>query len=131
VSHVDGPSREPDPLKPPEEGLLEGMGFGEPQPVEPLPGEPPLEAPGAAGEQAEPAAGKKKREKKRKKDRKEKIATEEVPGGKSGPSLFARIRQASPYTVTLAVAAGALFIGIVFLVLYLGRYGFQISPPRP
>jgi hypothetical protein len=139
VSHVDGTKPEPDPLKLPEEGLFEGMAFGEQQPGELPPAESPLAAAAAAEAEAGateaeegPADRKnKKREKKRKKDRKE---TEKVTAGVSpeaaGPSLWTKISRASPYTVLLAVALAGLVIGSLLLVLELGGYGFQFSPRK-
>ena len=137
MSHVDGTKPEPDPLKLPEEGLFEGMAFGDQQPGE----SPPAESPLAAAAAAEAEAGateaeegpadrkKKKREKRKKKDRKEKDAAG-VAAEASGPSLLDRLRQSSPYTVMLAVALAGLLIGVLLLVLELGSYGFQFSPRK-
>lgn len=139
MSHVDGTNPESDPLKLPEEGLFEGLPFGDQQPGELPPAESPLAAAGAAEAEAGAAEAeegpadrkKKKREKKRKKDRKE---TEEETAGVSpeaaGPSFLARLGQSSPYTVMLAVALAGLAIGCLFLVLELGGYGFQFSPRK-
>jgi len=138
VSHVDGTKPEPDPLKLPEEGLFEGMALGEQQPGELPPPESPLAAAAAAEAEAGateteegPADRKKKRDKKKKKDRKEKEKeTAGVLPEAAGPSLLARLGQSSPYTVMLAVAAGALFIGIVLLVLELDSYYRFLDPLR-
>lgn len=43
-------------------------------------------------------------------------------------SFWARVGQANPYTVMLAVAAAALLVGIGVLLIELSRYGFQVRP---
>ena len=137
MSHVDGTKPEPDPLKLPEEGSLEMMAFdgslaGEPPPAQsPLAAAAAAEAEAGATEAEEGPADrkKKKREKRKKKDRKEKEAAG-VAAEASGPSLLDRLRQSSPYTVMLAVALAGLLIGVLLLVLELGRYGFQFSPRK-
>jgi hypothetical protein len=137
VSHVDGTKPEPDPLKLPEDGLLDMMAFDGPATEESPPAESPLAAAAAAEAKAgateaeeRPADRKKKnREKKKKKDRKEKETAGVAPEA-SGPSFFARISQSSPYTVMLAVALAGLLIGVLLLVLELGSYGFQFSPRK-
>lgn len=43
-------------------------------------------------------------------------------------SFWARLGQANPYTVMLAVAAAALVVGIGVLLIELSRYGFQVQP---
>ena len=127
MSHADPPG--PDPLNLPDDGLMDPMAFD----AQPPGGTAPADA------EAESAEGpldpkKKKREKKAKKERKEKkakkekVARVEARGDGAGPSLAAKIRQASPYTVMLAIALASLVIATAILVLYLGRYDFKFRP---
>ena len=139
MSQADRTNPESDPLSLSDEGLFDRLPLGAEQPGEPPPPDSPLAAAAAETEaspaetEEEPAGRKKKREKKKRekrtKDRKEKEAAG-VGTEPAGPPLLARLRQASPYTVLLAVALAGLVIGCLFLVLELGGYGFQFSPRK-
>jgi hypothetical protein len=136
VSHADDTS--PDPLKLPEKGLKlpeDGLFESTPFADEPAAATPDalLVEPAAAETELEPADGKKKKREKKKKERKEKKpakkpAKAERPAKPPGPPLWTKIRRASPYTVMLAVAFGALVISVATLVLYLKNYDFKIHP---
>ncbi|MGQ9576326.1 MAG: hypothetical protein ACUVUC_13510 [Thermoguttaceae bacterium] len=127
MSPAQGSNPEGDQLKPAEEGLLDAMAFDEQGSGEgPNADSPTLAmAPAPEDAQAEPEEEppEEKPRRRRKRDRKEL-----GPAEASGPAWLARLREASPYTVMLAVALGALVIGVLILVMELGRYGFRFRP---
>jgi hypothetical protein len=64
--------------------------------------------------------GKKKR-KKKEKEKKEK---------EKGPGLLEKLGSTSPYVIMLGISLLAIIIGIVCLLMELGRYGGQIKPTQ-
>lgn len=52
---------------------------------------------------------------------------EEEEAGPEKESIFSRLAQASPYTVMLGLSLAAILMAILFLVLEMGGYGFDIK----
>lgn len=49
---------------------------------------------------------------------------------KKGPGFLERLRSTSPYVVLLGISLLAIIIGILCLLMELGRYGGQIKPTQ-
>jgi hypothetical protein len=111
----------------PEEPAAELSGAAEPMTAEP-------EAAGAEQEQAvaegevelEPVKLEQQAVEQQKKEEKE----EEEEEKEARPSIFARMAEASPYTVLLGAAFVALVVGVVFLLLELKTYDFDIRAKK-
>ncbi|MFC1596809.1 hypothetical protein ACFL5Q_02575 [Planctomycetota bacterium] len=60
----------------------------------------------------------------------EEEAEEKEKKKKKGPSFLEKLRSTSPYVVLLGISLLAIIIGIMCLLMELGRYGGQIKPTQ-
>jgi hypothetical protein len=105
--------------------------------MEPLEGAMPVNpvevSPLSASEAVSPldkkeAKAEKKLAKEKKVKEKKAGKAKAAPGEKKAmPAIFQRLRRSSPYTVLLGIALAALLLGVLFWVVELGRYGYDLK----
>jgi hypothetical protein len=83
--------------------------------------------PVAAVEPEDKKAKKKAKKEKKPKEKKQKPVVQAAEGERAKSTLGKRLSEASPYTVMLGVTLAALLLAVVFLLIELSRYQFDVK----